>query len=348
MVRAADCVPVLLADEAGAGRRGRPLRSARPGRRDRAGHGGRDARPRRRHRSRPGSARRCAVAATRCREEMRTTWRRSSRTAARPRRGVRRPSTSPPGCAPSSSAPASTWSTSRAAPASRPTSSPTAATAAVRPAGRDRQDRAVSDRAPRGARRPASTPYAGRIAAAATAAGRDPAEVTLVAVTKFFPASDVRILADLGVTDVGENRHPEAADKRPSAPTSPLRWHFVGGLQSNKAAVGRLLRRRRGVGRPDQAGLRPRPRCPRARPRRRRPAPGEPRPARPRRPLGCRRRRPAGAGRRGRRRRHARAARPDGGGAARRGPARGLRPAGRDPRRLPSPNTRTPPGSRPG
>ena len=77
----------------------------------------------------------------------------------------------------------------------------------------------------------------GRITDAATAAGRDPAEVTLVAVTKFFPASDVRILAELGVTDVGENRHPEAGDKRAECDDLSLRWHFIGGLQSNKAAA---------------------------------------------------------------------------------------------------------------
>lgn len=76
-----------------------------------------------------------------------------------------------------------------------------------------------------------------RIAAAADAAGRDPDEITLVAVTKFFPAGDVRILADLGVTDVGENRHPEAGDKRAECSDVPVRWHFIGGLQSNKAAV---------------------------------------------------------------------------------------------------------------
>jgi PLP dependent protein len=76
-----------------------------------------------------------------------------------------------------------------------------------------------------------------RIAEACASADRDPDEVTLVAVTKFFPASDVRILADLGVTDVGENRHPEAGDKRAECDDLPLRWHFIGGLQSNKAAV---------------------------------------------------------------------------------------------------------------
>jgi len=76
-----------------------------------------------------------------------------------------------------------------------------------------------------------------RVAEAATGAGREPGDVTLVVVTKFFPASDVRILADLGVTDVGENRHPEAADKQSECDDLGLRWHFIGGLQSNKAAV---------------------------------------------------------------------------------------------------------------
>ncbi|MDZ5620640.1 YggS family pyridoxal phosphate-dependent enzyme [Nocardioides bizhenqiangii] len=82
-----------------------------------------------------------------------------------------------------------------------------------------------------------------RIATACAAGGRDADEVTLVVVTKFFPASDVRLLAELGVTHVGENRHQEAEAKhrecadlrRPGGPD--LRWHFVGGLQSNKAAA---------------------------------------------------------------------------------------------------------------
>ena len=56
-------------------------------------------------------------------------------------------------------------------------------------------------------------------------------------VTKFFPASDVRLLADLGVTDVGENRHQEAAAKAAECADLGLRWHFIGGLQSNKAAA---------------------------------------------------------------------------------------------------------------
>jgi PLP dependent protein len=76
-----------------------------------------------------------------------------------------------------------------------------------------------------------------RIEAAASAAGRDADEVTVVAVTKLFPPSDVRLLADLGVTDVGENRHQEAQDKVAECADLDLRWHFVGGLQSNKAAA---------------------------------------------------------------------------------------------------------------
>lgn len=76
-----------------------------------------------------------------------------------------------------------------------------------------------------------------RIEAAAAEAGRDPHEITLVVVTKFFPASDLRILAELGVTDVGENRHQEAHDKVAELADLPFRWHFIGGLQSNKAAA---------------------------------------------------------------------------------------------------------------
>jgi pyridoxal phosphate enzyme (YggS family) len=76
-----------------------------------------------------------------------------------------------------------------------------------------------------------------RIADACDAAGRDHDEVTLVVVTKFFPASDVRLLHDLGVTDVGENRHPEGRDKRAECADLELTWHYVGNLQSNKAAA---------------------------------------------------------------------------------------------------------------
>ena len=76
-----------------------------------------------------------------------------------------------------------------------------------------------------------------RIEQACRAAGRDPAEVTLVVVTKFFPASDVRILADLGIGHVGENRHQEARDKAAECADLDLVWHFIGSLQSNKAAA---------------------------------------------------------------------------------------------------------------
>ena len=74
----------------------------------------------------------------------------------------------------------------------------------------------------------------GRISRACSAAGRDPATVTLVAITKTYPASDVQLLAELGVTDVGENKDQEAAAKA-AAVQAPLRWHFVGQLQRNKA-----------------------------------------------------------------------------------------------------------------
>lgn len=76
-----------------------------------------------------------------------------------------------------------------------------------------------------------------RIDGAARAAGRDPADVAIVVVTKFFPASDVRHLAELGITDVGENRHQEAQAKAAECADLGLRWHFIGGLQSNKAAA---------------------------------------------------------------------------------------------------------------
>jgi pyridoxal phosphate enzyme (YggS family) len=72
-----------------------------------------------------------------------------------------------------------------------------------------------------------------RVAGACAAAGRRRDEVTVVAVTKTFPVSDVRILADLGVADVAENRDQEASAKAAAGPHG-LRWHFVGQLQRNK------------------------------------------------------------------------------------------------------------------
>jgi uncharacterized pyridoxal phosphate-containing UPF0001 family protein len=70
-----------------------------------------------------------------------------------------------------------------------------------------------------------------------------------VAITKTFPVSDVRALAALGVTEVGENREQELRAKAPECPD--LSWHFVGQLQSNKArSVARLARVVHSVDRP--------------------------------------------------------------------------------------------------
>jgi len=75
-----------------------------------------------------------------------------------------------------------------------------------------------------------------KIATACAAADRDPAEITLVAVTKTFPVSDIKLLSQLGVTDIGENRDSEAAPKAAACAAAGLtvRWHFVGQLQVNK------------------------------------------------------------------------------------------------------------------
>ncbi|HYU26038.1 MAG TPA: YggS family pyridoxal phosphate-dependent enzyme [Thermoanaerobaculia bacterium] len=73
-----------------------------------------------------------------------------------------------------------------------------------------------------------------RIAAACVRAGRDPAEVTLVAVTKVFPADYVEHAIAAGIADIGENRVQEARDKKPLV-RGGARWHLIGHLQSNKA-----------------------------------------------------------------------------------------------------------------
>jgi pyridoxal phosphate enzyme (YggS family) len=85
-----------------------------------------------------------------------------------------------------------------------------------------------------------------RIERACAAAGRSVDDVTLIAVTKTFPASDVVLLAGLGISDVGENRDQEAAAKvaavrehqggEQGAASMALRWHFIGALQTNKCA----------------------------------------------------------------------------------------------------------------
>jgi pyridoxal phosphate enzyme (YggS family) len=73
-----------------------------------------------------------------------------------------------------------------------------------------------------------------RITAACVAAGREREEVTLIVVTKTHPASDVRILSELGVRDVAENRDQEAGPKAAECADLSLNWHFVGQLQTNK------------------------------------------------------------------------------------------------------------------
>jgi hypothetical protein len=84
-----------------------------------------------------------------------------------------------------------------------------------------------------------------RIAVAARAAGRDPAGVRLLAVSKTWPADDVRALAALGQREFAENRVQELLGKAADLAASPppvvgpaeLRWHLVGQLQRNKAAA---------------------------------------------------------------------------------------------------------------
>ncbi|MGQ0551887.1 MAG: YggS family pyridoxal phosphate-dependent enzyme [Planctomycetota bacterium] len=72
-----------------------------------------------------------------------------------------------------------------------------------------------------------------RMAAAARRAGRDPAGVTLVAVTKSAPASSLWALHAAGVRDIGESRVQQAVARQAEAPPQ-LTWHLVGHLQSNK------------------------------------------------------------------------------------------------------------------
>ena len=73
-----------------------------------------------------------------------------------------------------------------------------------------------------------------RIEQAAAQAGRGPAGVTLVAVSKTQPAEVVREAATLGVTEFAENYVREAADKIDALRDLPLNWHFIGAIQANK------------------------------------------------------------------------------------------------------------------
>jgi hypothetical protein len=70
---------------------------------------------------------------------------------------------------------------------------------------------------------------------AAAEAGRNTSDITTVVVAKFHPASLVRQLAELGVTQFGENRHQDAAPKAAELADLALTWHFIGQLQTNKA-----------------------------------------------------------------------------------------------------------------
>jgi PLP dependent protein len=82
-----------------------------------------------------------------------------------------------------------------------------------------------------------------RLDRAAVAAGRDPGEIELLPVTKFFPASDVILLQKLGCAAFGESREPEASNKvaevaailSGEVPAPPIRWHMVGRIQRKKA-----------------------------------------------------------------------------------------------------------------
>lgn len=73
---------------------------------------------------------------------------------------------------------------------------------------------------------------------AARGADRDPADLTMIAITKTFPVDDAALLVELGVADLGENRDQEAKSKTAELAertSVPVRWHFVGQLQTNKA-----------------------------------------------------------------------------------------------------------------
>ncbi len=72
-----------------------------------------------------------------------------------------------------------------------------------------------------------------KIEAACKRAGRDPKEVTLIAVSKTMPVEAIRDAMACGMVDFGENRPQELRDKQ-SEITEPLRWHMIGALQTNK------------------------------------------------------------------------------------------------------------------
>ena len=75
----------------------------------------------------------------------------------------------------------------------------------------------------------------GRIAEAAARCGRTDGEVTLIAVSKTFGLQHVEAAVKAGLHDLGENKVQEAERKKAAATRKPIRWHFIGHLQSNKA-----------------------------------------------------------------------------------------------------------------
>jgi PLP dependent protein len=72
-----------------------------------------------------------------------------------------------------------------------------------------------------------------KVAILAKQCGRDPSEITIVAVSKTHPLKEVQKVYDAGCRDFGESRIQEADSKIPALP-SDIRWHFVGTLQKNK------------------------------------------------------------------------------------------------------------------
>lgn len=79
------------------------------------------------------------------------------------------------------------------------------------------------------------TALTSRIRTAAAAAGRSAGEIRLVAASKTFPPPAIREAVAAGVSDIGENYIQEARDKYAALQGTPVRWHFIGHLQTNKA-----------------------------------------------------------------------------------------------------------------
>ena len=74
-----------------------------------------------------------------------------------------------------------------------------------------------------------------RIEKAAARSGRDPQSIRLIAVTKKVPVERIRVAAESGISQIGENRLQEALPKRDALRDLNLTWHFIGHLQTNKA-----------------------------------------------------------------------------------------------------------------